>query len=109
MLSGSPAAAFPAGFHAGSPPTATVPDGSPAGLNSGQQAVLDCIREHPGLRVPETEGINNPSTDDKPRVMPNSFEHYRGAKEEDQRSTNGKYSLKRGKNEIKERRQDMIS
>jgi hypothetical protein len=34
---------------------ATVPADSPAGLKSGQQAVLACIREHPGLRVPGIE------------------------------------------------------
>ena len=36
----------------GGSPAATVPAGSPAGLNSGQQAVLDCIKAHPGLKVP---------------------------------------------------------
>ena len=41
---------------------ATVPAGSPAGLNPGQRAVLDYIRENPGLRVPMiSEGTNIPS------------------------------------------------
>ncbi len=64
---GSPAAAFPAGFHAGlaASAAATVPVGSPAGpalsgspaepLNKGQQVVLDCIKAHPGLKVPGLE------------------------------------------------------
>ena len=55
---GSSAAAFPAGFHAGlaAPAEATVPAGSPAEpLNKGQQAVLDCIKAHPGLKVPGIE------------------------------------------------------
>ena len=31
-------------------------------LNNGQQAVLDCIKAHPGLRVPMlSEGTNIPS------------------------------------------------
>ena len=57
VLSGSAA-------EAGSP-AATVPAGSPAGpalsgfpaepLNQGQQAVLDCIKAHPGLKVPGIE------------------------------------------------------
>ena len=57
VLSGSAA-------EAGSP-AATVPAGSPAGpalsgfpaepLNQGQQAVLDCIKSHPGLKVPGIE------------------------------------------------------
>ena len=57
VLSGSAA-------EAGSP-AATVPAGSPAGpalsgfpaepLNQGQQAVFDCIKAHPGLKVPEIE------------------------------------------------------
>ena len=43
-------------------PAATVPAGSPAGLNPGQRAVLDYIRENPGLRVPMiSEGTNIPS------------------------------------------------
>ena len=81
---GSPAATVPAGSPAvpsaqvpapspalsGSPaysafrgsPAATVPAGSPAGLNPGQRAVLDYIRENPGLRVPMiSEGTNIPS------------------------------------------------
>ena len=36
-------------------PAATVPAGSPAVLNKGQQAVLDCIKAHPGLKVPGIE------------------------------------------------------
>ena len=47
VLSGSPAEA--------ASPAATVPAGAPAGLNPGQQAVLDCIRVHPGLKVPGIE------------------------------------------------------
>ena len=81
---GSPAATVPAGSPAGpsaqvpapspalsgSPaysafrgsPAATVPAGSPAVLNPGQRAVLDYIRENPGLRVPMiSEGTNIPS------------------------------------------------
>ena len=43
-------------------PAATVPAGSPAGLNPGQRAVLDYIRENLGLRVPMiSEGTNIPS------------------------------------------------
>ena len=71
-LSGSPASSVLASSagEAGSPaysafrasPAATVPAGSPAGLNPGQRAVLDYIRENPGLRVPMiSEGTNIPS------------------------------------------------
>ena len=50
-LSGSPTAAVPAGSLA-----CPVLSGSPAeGLNPGQQAVLDCIKAHPGLKVPGIE------------------------------------------------------
>lgn len=56
-LSGSPAYSAFRGS-----PAATVPAGSPAGLNPGQRAVLDYIRENPGLRVPMiSEGTNIPS------------------------------------------------
>ena len=48
---GSPAAIVPAGSPAG-----PALSGSPAEpLNKGQQAVLDCIKAHPGLKVPGIE------------------------------------------------------
>ena len=47
------------------PAAATVPTGSPVGpalsgspaepLNKGQQAVLECLKAHPGLKVPGIE------------------------------------------------------
>ena len=74
---GSPAAAVPAGSPAVPPaitgsPSSPAPAGSPSsptaslacpvlsdsvaeGLNPGQQVVLDCIKAHPGLKVPGIE------------------------------------------------------
>ena len=66
-------------------PVATVLSGSPAeGLNPSQQAVLDCIATHPGLRVPgiETEtGIPAKSIERHIKVLieRNLIEH-RGSK-----------------------------
>ena len=75
-------------------PAATVPAGSPAGpalsgspaepLNKGQQAVLDCIKAHPGLKVPGIEaetGIPAKSIERHVKVLieRNLIEH-RGSK-----------------------------
>lgn len=74
-------------------PVATVLSGSPAeGLNKGQQAILDCIKAHPGLRVPgiETEtGIPAKSIERHVKVLieRNLIEH-RGSKK-----TGGYYAL----------------
>ena len=46
VLSGSPAEMC-------SPVKATVPAGSPEGLNPGQRAVLDCIKANEGIKVPK--------------------------------------------------------
>ena len=92
---GSPAAAFPAGSHAGSalsgsptelafPAKATVPDGSPSVLLPSQQAVLDCIKAHPGLRVPGIEaetGIPAKSIEHHIKVLiSHSLIEHRGSK-----------------------------
>ena len=77
VLSGSPAEMY-------SLVKATVPAGSPEGLNPGQRAVLDCIKAHPGLKVPgiETEtGIPAKSIERHIKVLieRNLIEH-RGSK-----------------------------
>jgi hypothetical protein len=92
-LSGSPASSVLSGFPAEMGfPVATVPDGSPSGLNHGQQAVLDCIKAHPGLKVPgisDETGIPAKSIERHIKVLieRNLIEH-RGSKK-----TGGYYAL----------------
>ena len=55
VLSGSPACPVLSGS-----PACPVLSGSPAeGLNKGQQAVLNCIRSNPDLRVPKLSELTN--------------------------------------------------
>ena len=57
-VTGSPTAAAPS-VLSGSP-ACPVLSGSPAeGLNKGQQAVLNCIRSNPDLRVPKLSELTN--------------------------------------------------
>ena len=73
-LSGSPASSVfsgsPASSELSGSPSVSVLSGSPAentalsdsvaeGLNPSQQAVLDCIATHPGLRVPKLSELTN--------------------------------------------------
>ena len=75
-----------------SPASTVIPSGVEESLNLGQQAVLDCIKANPGLRVPMiSEGTNIPSKSIERHVSAliarNLIEH-RGSKK-----TGGYYAL----------------